>query len=340
MPNSVLRVLSDTQGALCFLVLEYLDWLALQLMPDTAETVWLDRHGQIWLVNADGSTGRKMATVSTGQASITASIDGMVVLAGSQLTGAAFTPGPNGESLVLFQTMEDVTTSAAAPVTVDIQSISVGAFSNLDAGTDLSFVGPQAAGITDATVVALSGGTNTETDDELRARILERIQQPPMGGDADDYVQWALAVPGVTRAWCAPNEMGIGTVTVRVMFDDLRADQGGFPTADDLAAVSAYLDTVRPVAVKDFWVVAPIPCPVNFSIGCLSVDSQSTRASIQSSVAAMIQQRAAPGATMWRAWVSGAILEAAGVDYFDLTMNDVIMPNPGSMAVLGDIIYA
>ena len=69
VPNSVLRVLSDNQGALCHLTLQYVDWLSLQLLPDTAETEWLDRHGDIWLVNADGSTGRKMATLASGTAS-------------------------------------------------------------------------------------------------------------------------------------------------------------------------------------------------------------------------------------------------------------------------------
>ena len=38
-----------------------------------------------------------------------------------------------------------------------------------------------------------------------------------------------------TRAWCRPLEMGIGTVTVRVMFDELRADDDGFPSYEDLA---------------------------------------------------------------------------------------------------------
>src|SRR5215831_2346876 len=72
VPNSVLRVLSDNQGALCHLVLQYIDWLALQLIPDTAETEWLDRHGYIWLVNSDGSTGRKLATPAIGEVTFTA----------------------------------------------------------------------------------------------------------------------------------------------------------------------------------------------------------------------------------------------------------------------------
>src|SRR5262252_5083176 len=66
IPNSVLRVLSDSQGALCHLTLQYVDWLSLQLMADTAETEWLDRHADIWLLNADGTTGRKLATLATG----------------------------------------------------------------------------------------------------------------------------------------------------------------------------------------------------------------------------------------------------------------------------------
>ena len=47
VPNSILRVLSDAMGALAHLTLQYIDWLAKQLLPDTAETIWLDRHADI-----------------------------------------------------------------------------------------------------------------------------------------------------------------------------------------------------------------------------------------------------------------------------------------------------
>ena len=102
------------------------------------------------------------------------------------------------------------------------------------------------------TVISMSGGTDTETDDELRVRLLDRLSAPPMGGDAEDYVVWALSVPGVTRAWSAPNEMGIGTVTVRFMHD-LRASTGGFPNQDDmLTARRRFLISVRPVKAQGF----------------------------------------------------------------------------------------
>jgi uncharacterized phage protein gp47/JayE len=218
VPNSVLRVMSDNQGALCHLTLQYIDWLALQLLPDTAETEWLDRHGQIWLVNADGSTGRKLATLASGTASFQGLVDGTVVPAGTQLQSGMNMPvGSNSpNNVVTFETLADITTSAGAPVTGNIRALDRGSFGNLDAGTSLS-ISPSIPDVsTSATVVNLTGGTDTETDDELRARILRRIQLPPMGGDADDYVAWAMAVPGVTRAWSS-TEMGIGTVSVRFM---------------------------------------------------------------------------------------------------------------------------
>jgi uncharacterized phage protein gp47/JayE len=62
VPNSALRIMSDTMAGLANMAYLYLDWLAKQLMPDTAEKEWLDRHGQIWLVNADGSKGRQAGT--------------------------------------------------------------------------------------------------------------------------------------------------------------------------------------------------------------------------------------------------------------------------------------
>src|SRR5215471_3245752 len=85
VPNSILRVLADGMGALCHLTLQYIDWLSKQLLPDTAETEWLDRHGDIWLVNADGSRGRKQATLAQGTISATG-VQGSIVPSASQLT--------------------------------------------------------------------------------------------------------------------------------------------------------------------------------------------------------------------------------------------------------------
>ena len=329
VPNSLLRVMSDAMGALCHLGLQYVDWLSLQLLPDTSEHEWLDRHAKIWLVNADGSTGRKLASFSSGLISCTGS-QGVVIPESSQLVTS------DG---LLFSTTTTVNL-ASGDTPVPVKSLDPGAASNLSPNAPMAFIDPITGVDRTANVIQLYGGADEETDDELRARVLQRIQQPPMGGDQTDYEAWALQVPGVTRAWCDPLEMGIGTVVVRFMMDDLRKDNAGIPLAEDVAVVAAYLDTKRPVAVKDFYVMAPIPYPINLHINSLVVDSGSTREAIELSLRSMLIEKAAPGATVYASWTEAAISDAIGVDHYELVFYTQPMPSPGHIGILGSIIYA
>ena len=329
VPNSLLRVMSDAMGALCHLALQYVDWLSNMLLPDRAETEWLDRHGKIWLVNSDGSTGRKMASFSSGLIACTGT-QGVVIPTDSQLI--------TGEGL-LYATTATVNLGSG-DTSVPVRSLDPGAASNLSIDAAMSFIDPQPGVNTTANVIQLYGGADEETDDELRQRILQRIQEPPMGGDATDYEAWVLQVPGVTRAWCNALEMGIGTVTVRFMMDELRADNEGIPLAEDVMAVEAYLDTKRPVAVKDFFVAAPIPYPINMHIDQLVVDSTPTREAIELSLRDMLFEKAIPGGTIYESWTEGAISDALGVDHFELQFNTTPMPTPGHLGILGSIIYA
>ena len=189
--NSVLRVMADATAALTHLTLKYIDWLSLQLLPDTAETEWLDRHGDIWLVNADGSIGRKVATTADGSVTFTGT-RGILVPIATLLT----------DGVITYETLADVFIGST-PTPANIRAIDPGITGNHAAGDLLSFVTAISGVDGSAVVVALDGGTDAETDDELRARVLRRIQQPPMGGAAYDYEAWALAVPGVTRAWAS-----------------------------------------------------------------------------------------------------------------------------------------
>jgi uncharacterized phage protein gp47/JayE len=329
IPNSVLRIMSDAMSGLAHLTMLYIDWLAKQLLPDTAETEWLDRHGIIWLKNADGSKGRKVATYAKGTVNMTG-VAGTVVPVGTVLRSAAE---------VDYQTVREITLSSTE-TTAEIVALTAGTIGNLDTGDSMFVDGPEVVDGT-ATVVDIGGGTDSETDDELRARILERIQFPPHGGAAHDYVQWALAVPGVTRAWCGPLEMGIGTVTVRFMMDDFRADLDGFPVARDVAIVQAYIDSVRPVSVKDCFVVAPIPQFIDMTITKLSENTEAQRAAIEASVTDMLFRRASPGQTIYRSWVDEAITQVEAIsDYHELIYDTQEMRSPGHMAVLGTIYYA
>jgi len=340
--NSVLRVMADATAAVTHLVLRFINWLALQLLPDTAETEWLDRHGDIWLQNSDFTTGRKVATLAQGSVTFTGIVDTIIPL-GTRL----------GSDTTNYETIQQATIGITA-TEVLVRAIDAGAAGNLLPGDRIALSEP-IVGVDNAVViVTMLGGVDQETDEELRVRVLERIREPPMGGDSEDYVAWALAVPGVTRAWSAPLEMGMGTVTVRFMCDDLRKTDDpltdGFPLDTDVAAVQKYMNFKRPVAVKDFFVVAPIPEPINFALANLSNYDASTIQNIYDSVKAMLRERAAPakaidgvyiGAqTIYEAWISEAVLSAMEEEgHFNLAANDHPMPTPGHIAVIGTITY-
>jgi uncharacterized phage protein gp47/JayE len=343
IPNSVLRVMSDTNAGLAYLTLLYLNWIAQQLMPDTAEKEWLDRFASIWLTQ-----GRKAATYAVAMITFT-SIGTVVMPAGSLMSGAA--DSVTGAA-IQFQSQSPVTigTTATAVSIVATTPGASGLVVGSTLGLDIGIAGINGVG----TITAVTDGIEEETDDELRARLLDRIRQPPVGGDAEDYVQWASATPGVnvTRAWCSPLEMGPGTVTVRFMTDTTDAQGNpvvGFPSAANIQTVLNYLDTVRPVAIKDRFVTTCVPEPINFTITNVSPDNVANRNAIVAAVNTMLFQRAAPAhaingieqpaQTIYRAWVSEAISSVSTITAFTLIMDDHPMPYPGSLAVLGTIVY-
>lgn len=85
-------------------------------------------------------------------------------------------------------------------------------------------------------------GTDTETDDSLRQRYLQRVRQPATSGNAAQYRQWALEVAGVGDAKVFPLWAGAGTVKVVI------ADAEKQPATSTLVdAVTEYIETVRPI---------------------------------------------------------------------------------------------
>lgn len=327
IPNSVLRIMSDAKAGVAHLTMLYLDWLAKQLLPDTAETEWLDRHGIIWLENADGSKGRKTATYASGTMQFTG-FPTTIVPVGSIVTGS---------NAVDYQTITEAVIGSDSFGNGDAVALTAGAVGNLPDGTVMA-----TAGISGVDSVALlgdmTGGVDQETDDQLRERILFRIQNPPMGGSQADYVRWTLAVPGVTRAWAAM-EQGAGTITARFLMDDLYPDNYGLPTAGDVQNVHDYINKMRPVTVMGCYVVAPILFFYDITISGLTKDDSSVRGRIEISIKDMEFKRSKPGQTIYRSWVDEAISQAVGEETHELTFETTVMPAPGYMPVLGTVLY-
>lgn len=299
----------------------YVDWLSRQLFPDTAEDEYLDRHASIWLED-----GRKPAKASSGGVVVEGQI-GVTVPAGTQFV--------RGDG-VQFSTMNEVTL-ATLTVPVKIQALSAGAVTNTAAGAKLTLISPIAGLSSQATVdpSGLVDGSDIEKNAQLRGRILQRIQEPPQGGSSSDYVKWAKEVPGVTRAWVSPLEMGAGTVTLRFVRD---GDVSPIPDPAEIAVVQAYIDARRPVTAE-VYVVAPVAKPILYQIQ-LTPGSASVKAAVEAELRDLILREAAPGQTLLVSHNREAISIATGEEDHVLVQPAAnVVHAIGEMATFGGITW-
>jgi uncharacterized phage protein gp47/JayE len=295
-----LRAFSEVQAGASHLLHGRLEWSFRQLFPDTAESEFLDRWASIWGV------ARIPASAASGTATWTAQPDTRIT-AGSQVQRA------DG---VRYTTIDGASESGGL-ITLQLDAMTQGAIGNAEPGTQLNlvttFAGVAVQGVVDPP--GLAGGADRQSDALLLLAVLLRIQQPPHGGAAIDYIRWALEVPGVTRAWCYPVELGPGTVTVRFMMDDVRADNHGIPEPADVALVAAHIDPLRPVTAH-VYVTAPIPFPVHVSISELAPDTPAIREAITNNIRQMLLDEAEAGKPIYLSQWSTAIGLTSGVSRF------------------------
>ena len=297
-----------------------MDFIALQVFPDTAEAEYLDRWASIWGIT------RKAAAKAQGPITLTG-LTGSIVPAGTVLTrsdSAEFTVDAN-------------TTLVAGTATAQVTASVAGAAGNTAAASALSFVSP-VAGVNTAAVVAagaLVNGSDMETDDGLRDRLVARIQDAPHGGADFDYVNWAKEVAGVTRAWVYPQELGAGTVTVRFVRDD---DASPIPDGAEVAAVQSYINARRPVTAV-VTVAAPTAVALNFTIG-VTPNTAAVKTTVEAELRDLIRREAVPGGTLLLSHIREAISLAAGETNYTMTAPtaDVVL-TLGQLTTFGAITW-
>lgn len=325
--RSFLGVLSRVLAGALHGLYGFLAWLARQLFPDTAEVEFLDRWAGIWGV------ARKPAWPADGSVTLTGT-DGAVIPAGTELQ--------RGDGVRYMTQAEGVI--AGGTVTIVIVAVMAGAAGNATAGTVINLVAP-IAGVQSSGAAAVGGltqGSDQEADADLLARLLARIQQPPHGGAKHDYVGWAMDTEAhglaVTRAWCYPQELGIGTVTVRFMMDDTYGD--GIPLAADVTDLQAYIDEVRPVTA-DVTVVAPVAEPTAFEISGLNPGTQAVKDAIEAELRDLIRREAEPDGTIPLTHFAEAISIAAGeFDHALVSPAADVAPGTGKISTFGGITWS
>lgn len=149
---------------------------------------------------------RKEAAVATVEITFTGE-DGTFIPAGTVLYASV--------SGLRFRTTADTTVVGGRAV-APAQAADGGAEYNVAAG-ELDTMHVNVAGVASVTnLQAAAGGTDTESDEALWQRYHTKMTLQPTSDNPDQYVIWALEVPGIAWARCIPVWNGAGTVKVIV----------------------------------------------------------------------------------------------------------------------------
>lgn len=326
-PRSLLQSLADALAGAAHGLHGHTAYVVRQILPDTADSEHLERWANLL------GLSRKPAAFAVGTATFNG-LNGTEVPLGTKLQRA------DG---VRFTT----TASALIPgtgdtfVSVALQADIAGADGNTAGAVSLTILtaipGIEATAAVDA--AGITAGVDQESDPDLLVRVQARLRTLPQGGAEADYVQWALEVPAVTRAWAIGQHLGEGTVGVTFAVDD--EPTGPIPSGAKVAEVQAYIDdaTRRPVTAA-VTVFAPVAVPLNPTIAVVP-DTQAVRDSVEASLVTLLQQESnAPGGTLPISHVREAISVAAGEQDHTLVspVADIVLA-AGELATLGTITW-
>ena len=182
----------------------------------------------------------------------------------------------------------------------------------------------------------MSGGADTKATNRIARASSTAFANRRKAEALADYMKWAKEVPGVTRAWAYPLELGDSTVTVRFVRDD---DVSIIPDAQEVAAVQAYIEARRPVTAN-VTVVAPIAVPLPFTIQVVP-NTQAVKDAVTAELAAVLRREAEPGGTILISHLREAISIAAGeADHVLLVPAANVTHGTGQIATLGVVTWA
>lgn len=339
---SNLNVISNVVAGFVNLQYGYLDWIAMQAVPFTSTDEFLQAWAalkRVYLIGASQAIGFWTTVATTGT----------LVPQGSTMQ--------RGDGFQYITTAD--ATAVANVITCPVQAVLVGATGNCGQGTVIT-LGNTIPGVTSAGTasVTFTGGADVEDNDSLRTRMLEAYAQTPMGGAANDYEEWALEVPGVSRAWVLRNGQGVGTVLVYFMMDITEQAYGGFPqgangvaaletrdipniaTGDQLAVANyIYAPNRQPVTAL-VYAVAPYPVAVNFTVSSLNPNTSAMQQSIGAAIADCFLRLGSPLVKINMADVQAAINSIPGIIDFVITSpNADITGATGALPVLGTITW-
>lgn len=170
---------------------------------------------------------RRQATAASGELTVTGA-EGTTFPVGFRFCTPSTAIAPNVE----FEVTEAVTINSAGTATVHVACTETGTVGNVPANCVTLMSAPIGGVATITNPEPITGGAETETDEALRARIMEkdRNNESSFVGCDSDYKRWALEVDGIGTAIVVPEWQGAGTGTVKLVV----MDANGQPASNTL----------------------------------------------------------------------------------------------------------
>ncbi len=355
LQRAVVKILGSALAGLVYGLYGYLDWIARQAVPWTAEDEYLAAWGALKGVFLKAAQPSELQV---------------------QFQGAVNTPIPAGNGVsrqadgFAYTITTGATTDSSGNATVIVTAVVSGSAGNCDDGTAMvlssAIDGIQSNG---SVIGTTTQGSDVESPAEFQGRVIQAYQNPAQGGDQQDYVEWAEAIPGVTRAWCMPNGFGAGTVVIYFMMDDAEAANGGFPegtngvsqydkgpdgtprgivaTGDQLTIADAIVSE-QPVTAL-VYSCSPIKNSLGFTIS--GIASSAAQTSVKASLSDVLFRNGVPRGTIEWSDITGAINSVSGTSGYLITAvtstvsgvttalptNANIVMDAGQLPVLGTV---
>ncbi|WP_312695242.1 baseplate J/gp47 family protein [Caproiciproducens sp.] len=234
-----------------------IDWLKMQTFAQSAQGDQLDLRAQ------ERGLARKQSFAASGQLAFQRSTP----LWYDALVPAGTVCATAGDSPVRYVTTEAaILKSGGLSITVPAKAEQGGKSGNTQPGTVTVMVTPPSAIESVTNPAAFSGGEDSESDSELRARLMRSYASISNGTNAAFYREAALKYNGVYSVGVVPRENGAGTVSLYL------GGRGAAPSAEVIGGVQSGLNLLREINV-DVKVAAAQTVPVNIDVAVTPADA-------------------------------------------------------------------
>jgi len=334
-PKAFVRVTAAALAGLQWLCYRFAVWCYHQIFTATADEAAVLARGAQYGLAPTVAVAAKLEAEATGDNDTTIEA-GTLWYAGD---------------MVYSQTEAEIIAGGIA--TIEIECLTAGEDGNLENGETVSLASPITGVNNDATITdTVITGEDAESLESFRLQVQERERRRPQGGAIADYVEWALEVPGIIKAFAHRLTAGYATIYPMIALIGTLGER--IPDAPKLAEVEAYLsDAVRKPLQCTPIAAAMTEIVFDITITDLSPDTAAIRAAIETELESYLLARypkqypdeTIPVDVVSIAALSGVVV-AAGMQSGILTMEVDSTPEsneytlqPGELAILGSVIW-